>query len=299
MFDSIKHYFISHQPYRFIGKSVKNIYFPKIVDKITPDVLSVELTSICNAGCVFCNYRLGFRSKKTMQMEQFEKILSSGYNMGYRRLDLTSFGGELFVFKKAIEAIELASKMGFSSIETYTNAILLHKFDLTHLLSSGITSIRISFPGFEKEIYKKIFGVDKFEEFSKSIKLLLEAHKDTNSDVLIVFEPRSPYSLRYLKKTEFFKKSVEQYISNKVQINKPIIRYDTWGGQIDENMLPKGIIAEINPLKSLGALGGGLNLCSLLLHFGVLANGDIRLCNCRYDSTIESKDDKLLIDNYK
>ena len=34
-----------------------------------------------------------------------------------------------------------------------------------------------------------------------------------------------------------------------------------------------------------------------LVSIGVFANGDVRLCNCRYDKTIETEEDSLFIAN--
>ena len=60
-------------------------------------------------------------------------------------------------------------------------------------------------------------------------------------------------------------------------------------------MLPSGMKTEINPLKRL-LPNSKVHLCNMMQNFGVLANGDIRICNCRYDASIE-KDDSLYIDN--
>jgi hypothetical protein len=53
---------------------------------------------------------------------------------------------------------------------------------------------------------------------------------------------------------------------------------------------------EINPMKRLFP-NGRVHLCDRMQNFGVLANGDIRICNCRYDSQVESEKDDLYIDN--
>ncbi len=216
--------------------------------------------------------------------------------MGYRRLNLTSMGGELFVHDKAIEAIEMACDIGYETIETYTNGILLYKFDLKRLLLSGITTMKISFPGFCRQIYRDVYGVDRFDEFAKSIILLLDTHRQIDSTVKIVFEPRSPISFKSLLSSRFYMEKIEPYVSQNVYMNKPIVRYDTWGGKIKAGMLPDGMKIEINPIKRL-LPNSKVHLCSMMQNFGVLANGDIRICNCRYDSSIESEIDGLYIDN--
>lgn len=230
MKQSIKEFLTSTQPFRFVGKSVRNIFFPYVSPRVEPSELFVELTSICNAECVFCNYRFGHRAKEKMALEKYESIIKSAYDMGYRRLNLTSMGGELFVHDKALEAIEMARAVGFETIETYTNGILLNKLDIKRLLNSGITTLKISFPGFDRQIYKDVYGVDRFEEFEKSLMMLLRIHNELNSNVKIVLEPRSPMSMDELMSSEYYRKNIASYIKNIVYMNKPIVRYDTWGG---------------------------------------------------------------------
>jgi hypothetical protein len=166
-----------------------------------------------------------------MSLDKYSDIIKSGFEMGYRRLNLTSMGGELFVHDRAIEAIEIARNIGYEIIETYTNGILLYRFDLKRLLRSGITTLKISFPGFDRQIYKEVYGVDRFDEFAKSVVSLLDMHKQIDSPVKIVLEPRSPISLRSLLACEFYVEKIKPYVSQKVYMNKPIVRYDTWGGR--------------------------------------------------------------------
>lgn len=291
----MKDYLTSHQPYRWIGKSIRNLFFPYEMDSLKPTELFIELTSICNAKCVFCNYRFEHRRKTTMALEQFKKIIKDSSTLGYKRLNLTSMGGELFVHKNAIDAIEIAQEEGFEIIEVYTNGILLHTLDIKRLLLSGITTLKISFPSFDKNSYKNIYGVDKFDELHMSLSKLLNTHATINSKVKLVLEPRSVLSLEQLKNTDYFKNNIADFLNENIYINKPIIRYDNWGGEIKQKMLPKGMNVDISPIKKLPFKKA--NLCSMMVNFGILANGDVRLCNCRYDTTIETDKDGLYIDN--
>jgi hypothetical protein len=91
---------------------------------------------------------------------------------------------------------------------------------------------------------------------------------------------------------------VSQFISDKVRITKPLRVFDTWGGEIKQNDLIKGMKVDRKPLKSVYPIKK-VFLCNRMLSIGVLANGDVRLCNCRYDSTIETEEDSLFIDNVR
>jgi MoaA/NifB/PqqE/SkfB family radical SAM enzyme len=121
-------------------------------------------------------------------------------------LDLTSPGGELFMHKDAIEIIKTAKDVGFKHIGTFLNGILIHRFSAEDLLTSGIDALLISFPGFTADIYQEIFGVMKFDEFRKSIVELLETHKKINSEVFIIFEPRTYLTLKKIKESVFYQR---------------------------------------------------------------------------------------------
>jgi hypothetical protein len=231
-----------------------------------------------------------------MDVETFRKNAKDCFELGYKRLNFTSMGGELFIHPQAIEIIKIANAVGFEYIDVYTNGILLNKFDMNDLLTSGLTSLKISFPGFDQNEYKLVYGVDKYDDFISSLLQLLETNYLSKNPINIILEPRSRISLDEIYQNNTYITLISKYVPKYVTINKPILRYDSWGGEIKQSDLPKGLKLEINPIKSIYPLKK-VNLCSRLVDFAILANGDVRLCNCRYDSTIETEEDGLFIEN--
>lgn len=292
--DTIRKAIASHQPSRVFARSIRNIFFPE--KKRINRMMTIEISSICNAKCIFCNYRFGYREKKTMDPEDFKKIAESCIRLGYDDLSLTSMSGEIFTHKKAVEIIRIAKSVGFKGISCFTNGILLHKHDIEGLLRSGVNSINISFPGFNERLYDEIFQVKKFCDFKDSIRALLETHRAIGSKVKIAFEPRTYLTLPEILESEFYKNCVSQYRRDLVYIKEPLYFYDTWGGDIDSSQLIKGMKVDTNPLKSLHPFKRNY-LCHMMLRFGLLVNEDVRLCNCRYDSTIGTSKDSLYIGN--
>jgi hypothetical protein len=53
---------------------------------------------------------------------------------------------------------------------------------------------------------------------------------------------------------------------------------------------------DINPIKSIYPFKK-VYPCKTLPSLGVLSNGTVRLCNCRYDSSVETSADSLFIGN--
>lgn len=294
--NKLLNYFKSEQPYRFFGKSINNLFFPFKDEINVRNTINIEVSSICDLKCIFCIYHLGYRKNQTMVPEEFGKLAKSAVNLGYDNLDLTPPSGELFLSKNAVEIIKIAKESGFKHIGTYTNGVSLHNHNLDELLRSGIDVIIISFPGFGKSYYQEICKADKFEEFAKSITRLLEIHKKINSQVIIVFEPRTYLSIKQIKESDLYCNFVSKYISDIMFVREPLRVFDSWCGEIKEKNLVRGMKVDINPIKSIYPLKNTYP-CIRIFAMGVLVNGDVRLCNCRYDKTIGTEKDSLIISN--
>ncbi|MDH5716433.1 MAG: radical SAM protein [Spirochaetia bacterium] len=298
MKNKITDFLIYHQPYRVILKSIRNIFFPLKYDNINEKWISIEVSSICNAKCIFCNYKLGYRKGTLMDFSMYKNIIKSCQNMGINKLGLTSMGGEFFLHTKAVPMIKEAQKANFNKIEIHTNGILLYKHNIKELLTSGLTDLLISFPGFEESIFLEIYQTTRFNDFKKSITQLLENHKQLKSNVTIRFEPRTYLSKKQIKNSVFYKEFVLKYISDKIILSDPLKIFDSWSGEIKNKDLKKGMKLEINPIKSLYPFKK-VNLCYRLLTKAVKSNGEVRICNCRYDSTIDTPSDIFCIGNIK
>ncbi len=285
---------LSHQPLRIIAKSVRNLFFPTTPRIDFQRTISIEVSSICDAKCIFCNYRFNYREKKRASLQWFISVARSSIALGYRHLDLTSMGGELFTHKDAIAIIRAAKEAGFETISTFTNAIQLHRFDIDELLASGINFLFISTPGFSDDLYQQLFGINGYCDFKKSVELLLTAHQRLRSSVQIYFEPRTYLTKRELQNSEFYSEFISRYIGRQVHLDLPLRVFDTWGGDITQRDMIKTMKIDHNPLKSLAPLKK-VHPCQRLFMLGVQANGDVRICGCRYDSSIGTINDSLQI----
>ena len=294
--DAVKTALLKNPASRFVIKSLRNVFFPMPGFTGAGKTIGIEVSSICNARCIFCTYRLGYRAQTIMDLSRFRTIATSCVNLGYENLDLTSLGGELFTHPDALEIIRIAKKSGFKHIGAYTNAILIRRFQVEELLSSGVDALLISFPGFGGSYYREIFGVDAYAPFEDSVLRLLHAHRKLASRVSIVFEPRTYLTLRQIKNSPFYLDHLSRHVSDRIVLGEPLRVFDTWGGEISDSDLVGGMKADVNPIKSLSPLKKTY-LCARVVLPGIQANGDVRLCNCRYDRTIETTDDDLFIGN--
>lgn len=294
--EAIKETVLTHQPLRIMAKSVRNLFFPTSPEIELRRTITIEVSSVCDAKCIFCNYRLGYREKKIASLEWFASIARSSIAQGYKHLDLTSMGGEILTHKNVIEVFRIAKEVGFDTVSTFTNGIQLYRFDIEGLLTSGVDYLFISTPGFSDQLYESLFGVRKFSEFQESIRLLLDVHKKINSHVQIFFEPRTFLTKKELEQSMFYSTVIGRYIGEHVHLSEPLRVFDTWGGDITQRDMVGNMKVDWNPVKSIYPLRK-VYPCERLYMVSVLANGDVRLCNCRYDSSIETERDSLYIDS--
>lgn len=230
-----------------------------------------------------------------MPINDFRKIAQSCRRLGYEGMGFSAFG-EVFTHKDAVEIISSAKEMGFKNIETHTNGIALYKYDMEKLLTSGLDILKISFPGFGKEPFVRIFGVDRYEEFKMSVKILLETHRKINSKMRISFLPRTYLTMKQIQESEFYTQFIAEHLNDRINICDPTKVFETWGGVIKKSDMVNSMKLDINPLKSLYPLKKPF-LCSNLLSYGVTVNGDVRVCNCKYDFSIETPEDPFLVGN--
>ncbi len=290
-------YLRNHEPFRFVGRSVRNLFLP--ARGLAGDAglaIGIEATSVCNARCVFCAYRLGFRPAHTLSKSDFRRRARGAVAFGFKHLELTPVTGEVFVHPEAVALIREGKDSGFESVRTYTNGILIHHHGAREILQSGLDALSISFPGFDKTVYREIYGVDKYDEFELSVRELLEMHSRIDSKVSVSFDPRTYLTEEQLSQSAFYTDVITPHLGERVKLNKPNRFFDDWCGSIGQRHMPMGISVSKVPIKSLAPLKR-VHLCGHLFFIGILANGDVRLCNCRYDRAIQTPEDSLLIGN--
>jgi len=173
-------------------------------------------------------------------------------------------------------------ELGFKEVSTYTNASLLHNFDVTDILKSGLTEVLISTAPLEEDIYGKIYRNNNYRKVLSNISELLRIfrHLNENHDPemtvrRIAIEFRSERSLPECIQTADFQKFVKPYLTDRVQLGN-FSRYDAWSGAITQDQLVAGMtIKDADFPKRLP--------CGRTSHIQIGVNGEVRLCGCRVD----------------
>ncbi len=132
--------------------------------------LLFEITTSCNAKCIFCPRYEMTRPMGQMSEELFHKIIKEGKEIGIGDF-YPYLNGESFTFPKIYEWLDYMEKEGVSVV-LYTNAELI---DVDRLVKyKNIKSINCSLNAATKEICDKVMrGVD-FEKANKNARDLID-----------------------------------------------------------------------------------------------------------------------------
>ncbi len=273
-------------------KDIK-IYFKQIIfkQKIAPTSIYIEPTNICNANCIFCAYQFYNAKRGFMDFETLDSVLKESKSIGIDYINLTPFAGEILTDKNIINKIKLIKSYKFTSIETYSNLLNLHQFNIMEFLNCGLTELHISAAPLDKNLFERIFRVKKYDIFLKNLQNLLKKFNEANTKTIkkISISFRSPITLNECINLPDYKNYIEKHVSENVNVSA-MNTFDSWMGVIKETDLIKGMkIAKPNGKKLIP--------CSRLSNVQVLSNGDMRICGCRFNN--KSKKDIFYIGNIK
>ena len=233
--------------------------------------IHLELSNICNSNCVFCAYQYMTRPKTIMSDAIFNKSLDDYCDIGGGIVMLEVVVGEPTTDNMFLERIrKVRARKEVTSIETITNGILLHKYNMKELVNSGISKIKISIPAFREDIYIQVYRNPNYAKVKENVRSLLEANMASGCPVDITISFRSPISYRETLTTPDY--LAIKYLQHKTEFNTD---YDTWLGNIKQEDVPKGMIVRKETALSKEPC--------YLLYDGpdVYSDGKVGLCSCR------------------
>ncbi len=215
-------------------KMYNMIYASRIKDIMKRDanVLQIENTSFCNARCIMCPHVHMKRKAKTMNFNDFKKIVDNVLNnIEIKIVTITGFG-EPFIDKGIIDKIEYVNKAYPKlGVDIYSNASLLTQ-ELTNelLKKTKIHKINFSLNGTEKT-YKRIMGLD-YEKTKNNVLYFLEKRGEMKKKILVNI------SLMIMKENQ---KDIENFIefwydkADSVMVYAP----SNWAGTHNINYVTK------------------------------------------------------------
>ena len=149
----------------------------------------IEVSTVCNAACVFCPHKDMTRKKCIMSFEDFkfylEKVLDENENI--KEITFSGFG-EIFLDRNILKKIEYAAVKGLV-IHLLTNGFYLTQDKIDKIYEIGIKDIRISLHTADAKNYNKIMGYyflgDSSYSLIRSSLSYLMRRKPKNTDIIV------------------------------------------------------------------------------------------------------------------
>ncbi len=239
-----------------------------------PRDLHIEGTNICNAKCAFCAYPQMERPKQVMSMTDFRQVIDDYVGMGGKYVSLSPIVGDPFVDPHLFERLDdLYEREQIEGFYFFTNAISMKPKICERLLSyADKLTIHVSWGGFDRETYRRIMGVDRFDVVCKNVETFLEMKRKATSPIDLYIELRCPASNCKGDVWERFYKYGQEGL---IKMRSLKYGYDSWAGKVETKTLKK---AGLEPLKRPYKRGA----CELLfMKPVVLANSKVNACACR------------------
>jgi len=237
----------------------------------------VDANNICNARCSFCPYRHNYDKREKGIVD--EKVLSHSLDL-LRKSGKTSFSfitvlGDPLTDKNFLEKVRFVKKEPqVKDINIYTNLIGLDNFDIDEFVTSGITILNISTCLGGREMYKKLFGVDKYEPVMDNLLRLLQTNKKHGNPINVTLLLRVDYPVDKNYDNDMVAKLREYLTEHKFDI-LPENMWDDYNGTIKISEIPVG--SEFRP----NLRDKSIPCYALYRKIQVLYNGDIAVCSCR------------------
>ena len=238
-----------------------------------PHSLYIEGTNICNAACVFCAYPDMKRAKKVMPLELFRSAVDQYAALGGAEVDLTPIVGDPFADAHLFERLDYAlARPGIRRVHFFTNAIAMRPELHGRLLACGERlRVYISFGGFDRETYRRVFGVDRFEAAAGNMRALIAEKARSGARLGIQVNLRCPSENRHGELWEYLSGMLNRGVIDMTWMSQ----YDSWAGQIkDSELAEAGLAPRPMPVKR--------GPCHRLLTSPVvLVDGRVNACACR------------------
>ena len=154
-----------------------------VVPLDTPYNLSIEVSSICNARCVYCAHSGEHgQYEGNMSEEIFHKVISDAKGFKHRIKKCGMFGfGESLCNPNLPDMIKEVNDTGLvEAVDLTTNGLLLTPALSDKLIDAGLGTIRVSIQGIDSDMYWNICRVKMdFDKFLNNLRYLYNHRGNT------------------------------------------------------------------------------------------------------------------------
>jgi radical SAM protein with 4Fe4S-binding SPASM domain len=154
------------------------------VENIKPPLsVKLELSSVCNHRCVYCVVPTIKQPYTFMSDDVFHKSINDIKDFGIGEIGIFHMG-EGTLHPKIVQYTEyIIKEIPTIKIFLTTNGTNINV--LKQLVEKNINSIKFSLNGYNKEVHKKVTGVDNFDLIIDNLKNLIKYRNEINSSTEI------------------------------------------------------------------------------------------------------------------
>jgi MoaA/NifB/PqqE/SkfB family radical SAM enzyme len=251
--------------------------------KCRPLMLHVETVNICNLSCIICPYSEMKRTRETMPMSMFRKIVKDYCDMSGGDVIMTPQVGDVFLDKLLVERIRLLREhTAIGSLGFVTNGANAHVFsdqDLEFIVNS-CTRINVSVYGLDEQEYALMSRREqRYDRMVQCIRRMVKLNR--NCEIIIAGRLLRKYDDGFIRRwmTQNFGREFPYEV---------ITDFGNWAGAIDTSK-PLPLDATWLDSKAAEQLEDGGPCTYPILHLKVMVNGDVKFCSCvDYDNAIEN-----------
>jgi MoaA/NifB/PqqE/SkfB family radical SAM enzyme len=169
--------------YILLNKSLIAAFFSTLCK---PAAIAIESSNSCNASCVMCARPELHRNREALDMNLFDKIIADAASNGISTFQLSFFGESLLDEHLGERIVRIRNKIPGAWIQIVTNGSLLTPEKSNELLAAGISEIRISIEGNNKEEFEQIrLGLD-YNELVRNVEYLKQLRDSSQSQCRLV-----------------------------------------------------------------------------------------------------------------
>lgn len=133
-----------------------------------PREVFFDLNNTCNSRCFFCSNSKISKPAYLNKALGF-KLLQDFFDCGSREVALFATG-EPFLRKDLVEFVRKAKHIGYEYIFLNSNGILATAKRAQPVLEAGLNSIKFSINAATRQSYKKVHGIDCFDQVIENIR---------------------------------------------------------------------------------------------------------------------------------
>lgn len=148
--------------------------------------LQIEVTNVCNAACVFCEYPTMTRPKGTMPMGLFFKIVDDAVGLPLiNHFTLTGLG-ETLLDRHLVERIRYIRGVAPEHIiDLYTNGTFLRPKLTDQLIEAGLTTLYLSLNAVNAKQRQEVMKLDDWDEVLEQARYAVKAFRKVGRRAVI------------------------------------------------------------------------------------------------------------------